>query len=91
VASGKACRLRSHQGGLSVVKRFDSGKTTTFWRRWNSGWRRRPLGGSIAWGGEGESEGQLDWRREVHGGELTKAAAMAVMAASKPATPTCLQ
>jgi hypothetical protein len=82
-----------------VVHRWSS----LTWRRWSQGWQRRsgsggsssgwqrPPGESAARGGKGKSEGQPDWRREVHGGELTKAVAMAVMAASKPATPVCLR
>jgi hypothetical protein len=60
-------------------------------RRQRSSDRRRPPGGSAAWGGEGEGEVQLDWRREVHRGELTEAVATAALAASKPVTPTCLR
>jgi hypothetical protein len=55
------------------------------------GGRRRHPGGSTAWGGERESEGQPDWRWVAHGGELTEAAATTMMAASKLATPACLR
>jgi hypothetical protein len=84
-------RVVSHRGGLSALKRFSGGKTTIFRRRWNFGGRQWPPVGSVARGGEGESEGQHDWRQEAHGGELTKAVTMATMAASRPATPACLR
>jgi hypothetical protein len=69
------------KGGVSQPRWLVGGKTAVFWQWW-------PPGGSAAREGEGESEGQPDWRREVHGGELTEAA---TMAASKLATSMCLR
>jgi hypothetical protein len=90
-ASGKVRRRGSHHSELALVRWKKARRQCYGDRRQRSSDRRRPPGGSAAWGGEGEGEVQLDWRREVHRGELTEAVATVALAASKPVTPTCLR